>query len=94
MFQNALKSAIDDAHPRQIDHLSRQLWAALAAGHYSMAHKGGFTLKTLTAAIHAAGFAKAAGKRCPKGLDLWVVTTKSDVGELQLRQLAEKLLPK
>jgi hypothetical protein len=33
MFQNALKSAIDDAHPRQIDHLSRQLWAAHAAGH-------------------------------------------------------------
>jgi hypothetical protein len=35
MFQNALKSAIDDAHPRQIDHLSRQLWAAHAAGHVS-----------------------------------------------------------
>lgn len=35
MFENALKSAIDDAHPRQIDHLSRQLWAALAAGHIS-----------------------------------------------------------
>ncbi len=33
MFQNALNSAIDDAHPRQIDHLSRQLWAAHAAGH-------------------------------------------------------------
>ena len=35
MFKNALKSAIDGAHPRQIDHLSRQLWAALAAGHIS-----------------------------------------------------------
>ena len=33
MFQNALNSAIDGAHPRQIDHLSRQLWAAHAAGH-------------------------------------------------------------
>jgi ribosomal protein L40E len=33
MFQNALNTAIDGAHPRQIDHLSRQLWAAHAAGH-------------------------------------------------------------
>lgn len=33
MFQNALACAIDAAHPRQIDQLSRQLWQAHAAGH-------------------------------------------------------------
>jgi len=33
MFETALTSAIDGAHPRQIDRLSRQLWAAHAAGH-------------------------------------------------------------
>ena len=33
MFRAALKSAIDAAHPRQIDHLSRTLWQAHAAGH-------------------------------------------------------------
>lgn len=33
MFRTALASAIDAAHPRQIDYLSRQLWQAHAAGH-------------------------------------------------------------
>jgi len=33
MFRTALASAIDAAHPRAIDNLSRQLWAAHAAGH-------------------------------------------------------------
>ena len=32
MFRTALASAIDAAHPRQIDNLSRQLWQAHAAG--------------------------------------------------------------
>jgi hypothetical protein len=50
--------------------------AALAAGHAFMAHKGGFTLKTLTHALHAAGFTSSAGKRRVRGLDLWMVATK------------------
>ncbi len=33
MFLNALAGAIDAAHPKQIDYLSRQLWQAHAAGH-------------------------------------------------------------
>ena len=33
MFINALAGAIDAAHPKQIDYLSRQLWQAHAAGH-------------------------------------------------------------
>jgi hypothetical protein len=33
MFINALASAIDAAHPKQFDFLSRQLWQAHAAGH-------------------------------------------------------------
>jgi len=48
---------------------------ALAGGHLYMAHKTGFTLKTLTQALHAAGFATSAGKRRARGLDLWVVAT-------------------
>jgi SAM-dependent methyltransferase len=67
--------------------------AALAAGHHFMAHKGGFTLRTLTAAVHSAGFATAAGKRRPHGLDLWVVATRTAVSEPEIRQLAERLLP-
>ena len=33
MFLNALAGAIDAAHPKQIDYLSRQLWQAHGAGH-------------------------------------------------------------
>lgn len=67
--------------------------AALAAGHHYMAHKTGFTLKTLTQALHAAGFATSAGKRRLRGLDLWVVASKGPMEEAALRELAGKVLP-
>ena len=67
--------------------------AALAAGHHYMAHKTGFTLKTLTQALHAAGFATSAGKRRARGLDLWVVASKGAMDEAALRELAGKVLP-
>lgn len=67
--------------------------AALAAGHHYMAHKGGFTLKTLTKALHSAGFLVSAGRRRLKGLDLWVVATKGPMTETELRALAEMALP-
>ena len=66
---------------------------ALAAGHLYMAHKTGFTLKTLTQALHAAGFATSAGKRRLRGLDLWVVASKGPMEEAALRELARKVLP-
>ena len=67
--------------------------AALAAGHLYMAHKTGFTLKTLTQALHAAGFATSAGKRRLRGLDLWVVASKGPMEEAALRELTGKVLP-
>lgn len=67
--------------------------AALAAGHHYMAHKTGFTLKTLTQTLHAAGFAMSAGKRRLRGLDLWVVASKGPMDEAALRALAGKVLP-
>ena len=67
--------------------------AALAAGHAFMAHKCGFTLKTLTQALHAAGFAMSAGKRRLRGLDLWVVASKAPMDEAALRALAMTVLP-
>ena len=33
MFINVLAGAIDAAHPKQLDYLSRQLWQAHEAGH-------------------------------------------------------------
>ena len=67
--------------------------AALAAGHHYMAHKTGFTLKTLTQALHTAGFATSAGRRRLRGLDLWVVASKGPMEEAALRELAGKVLP-
>lgn len=58
-----------------------------------MAHKCGFTLKTLTAALQDAGFQTVAGKRRARGLDLWVLTTKAAMPEDALRELAEQVLP-
>ena len=58
-----------------------------------MAHKTGFTLKTLTQALHAAGFAMTAGKRRLRGLDLWVVASKGPMEEAALRELAGQMLP-
>lgn len=67
--------------------------AALAAGHHYMAHKGGFTLKSLTAALHAAGFQAIAGKRRTQGLDLWVVASKGAIREDEILSLAGEVLP-
>jgi hypothetical protein len=67
--------------------------AALAAGHHYMAHKGGFTLKSLTAELQSAGFHTIAGLRRAKGLDLWVLATKAQMNEADIRKLAGTVLP-
>ncbi|CAK0756918.1 protein O-GlcNAc transferase [Gammaproteobacteria bacterium] len=66
---------------------------ALAAGHHYMAHKCGFTLKTLTQALQAAGFQTIAGKRRARGLDLWMVASKRVMDEATMRGLAGRVLP-
>ena len=58
-----------------------------------MAHKCGFTEKTLTQALLGAGFRSIAGKRRMRGLDLWVVASKGEIGETELRMLAGTVLP-
>jgi hypothetical protein len=67
--------------------------AALAAGHEYMAHKGGFTLKTLTAALKAAEFQSIAGKRRARGLDLWLVASKEIMTDAVITEIASELLP-
>ena len=67
--------------------------AALAAGHHYMAHKCGFTLKTLTASLQAAGFQSVAGKRRAGGFDLWVLATRRSKPEVQLREIAASIFP-
>lgn len=58
--------------------------AALAAGRYYMAHKGGFTLKSLTEALRSAGFQIVAGER--RNFDLWVVAKKPAATEADTPQ--------
>src|SRR5690606_27151557 len=67
--------------------------AALAAGHHYMAHKTGFTLKTLTQVLQAAGFQTIASKRRARAFDLWALATKGPMSEAALRELAGKVLP-
>lgn len=67
--------------------------AALAAGHHYMAHKCGFTLKSLTAALQSAGFQSIAGKRRLQGLDLWMLAAKGQIVEAEMRELAGWVLP-
>ncbi len=66
---------------------------ALAHGHFFMAHKCGFTLKTLTQSLQEAGFQSIAGKRRVKGLDLWLLAVKEQMTEKQIRELAGRILP-
>jgi SAM-dependent methyltransferase len=66
---------------------------ALALGRHFMAHKCGFTLKSLTAALQTCGFQTIAGKRRIKGFDLWILATKSAMSETEIRALAAQTLP-
>ena len=66
---------------------------ALAQGNFFMAHRTGFTLRTLVESARSAGFRSVIGKRVPLTLELWMVATKTLVEENELQQLAEIHLP-
>ncbi|SHO52257.1 O-linked N-acetylglucosamine transferase family protein [Desulfopila aestuarii] len=58
-----------------------------------MAHHCGFTLTVLIGTLKANGFISVAGKRRPPAFDLWVLATKNQMDETELRSLAGKILP-
>jgi ubiquinone/menaquinone biosynthesis C-methylase UbiE len=67
---------------------------SLAAGHLYMAHRTGFTLRTLMAALRHAGFQSAIGHRQPAtAYALWVIATKNKQPEPVLRALAAEHFP-
>lgn len=71
------------------------LWGhvpALAEGRFYMQHKCGFTLRTLTEAVRAAGFAASLGFRRPAAFDLWLLACPQPTGEAHLRELAGQFL--
>ena len=66
---------------------------AMAAGNLYMAHRTGFTLKTLAAAVGAAGFRAFAGKSRDACFDLWLVASKSPRTESEILSLAASHWP-
>jgi hypothetical protein len=61
---------------------------ALAAGNLFMAHRFGFTLKTLQSALSVAGFASFAGFRNKPGFELWVLATVDTTEGSTLEKMA------
>jgi SAM-dependent methyltransferase len=67
---------------------------SITQGNLHMAHHCGFTLKVLTSALRASGFASVAGKRRPHPFyDLWAVACVRTVEEESLKKLALEHLP-
>jgi SAM-dependent methyltransferase len=67
--------------------------AAIEAGHHFMAHKTGFTEKSLNLALMTAGYSAVVSKRRLRGWDLWALATKLGTPEVELRQLAGQFFP-
>jgi hypothetical protein len=65
---------------------------AIAAGNVFMAHRGGFTAKSLIEAFRRAGFAACAGMRRPKSYDLWVIASRKPVAKAELDELRRTFL--
>ena len=68
--------------------------SSLRAGNLFMAHKCGFTQKTLTKSFMLAGFAKTAtATRGAPFFDLWITATKSKIEDDDLRRMAALHFP-
>lgn len=64
-----------------------------ATGSPFMAHRWGFTLRTLVEALRHAGFRSVIGIERASGFDLWVLAAKSGRSEAELRELARSHFP-
>lgn len=68
--------------------------ASIERGHHYMAHKTGFTLKTLFDSFRTAGFTASCGlKRGQPFYDLWILASKSERDESILKTLASAHFP-
>jgi hypothetical protein len=63
--------------------------ASLAQGHLLMAHRGGFTQRTITSSLHAAGFPRVAGmtRSTPPFFDIWVLALKKEASQAEMTDL-------
>lgn len=62
-------------------------------GNTHMAHRGGFTLSSLSGAMTSAGFKSVAGIRRPAAFDLGVIASPEELPEARLRALVTNHLP-
>lgn len=65
----------------------------IANGNHYMAHKCGFTYKSLSESFFAAGFSGVFGGARPDHFDLWLVAFKKIHSDEELEQLASNFLP-
>jgi SAM-dependent methyltransferase len=68
--------------------------AAVAQGNHFMAHKTGFTARTLVKALTDAGFARVAATRRPgPSFDLWALATRDAPPQEELTARAQAMFP-
>jgi predicted SAM-dependent methyltransferase len=60
---------------------------------YFMAHRSGFTLSSLMAAVQAAGFPSCLAVRRESAYDLWIFASKQVLSEAELRIYSRDFLP-
>lgn len=65
----------------------------MAAGNLYMAHHCGFTLRTLMAAVQAAGFLACYGLQREASFDIWLLAHKNGLTQDELKHLACDFLP-
>ena len=65
---------------------------SIKKGNEFMAHKNGFTLKTLTKECHLAGFKSVAGIERPGHFDIWVIAQKKGVDKQEFTTKVKKIL--
>jgi hypothetical protein len=66
--------------------------ASIARGNRFMAHRGGFTMRTLGQALADAGFGRVMAKRRPVAFDLWALALVPD-DQTALEVIAKLLMP-
>ena len=67
--------------------------ASIAAGNLHMAHHTGYTRKTLSEALNAAGFKSVAAMERPKFFDLWAIASKSAMDAALAKALIQAHFP-
>lgn len=67
---------------------------SLAQGNLFMAHRTGFTEKTLSTTLNNSGFKTVATMKRPQHFDLWAIASKSPISEAQIQELANAHFPK